>query len=57
MTQHTNVSMLLYAHGQVLLKETEDDLQRVARSLFKVTSNCGMNISINSTMSMAVEAK
>jgi hypothetical protein len=57
LSQSTKVSTFLSADGQIILSESEEQLQQAAGSLYKVSLTNGMTDSITKTKFMAVKNK
>jgi uncharacterized lipoprotein YehR (DUF1307 family) len=54
LTKNIEINTILFADDQILLAESEDDLQRAVTTLNKVMKTYNMKISCNKTKSMAM---
>ena len=57
LSKNRQLSTLLFADGQVIIADTEDDLQKAAHKLNQITTEYGLNISAQKTKSMAFKGQ
>jgi uncharacterized protein (DUF1330 family) len=51
------LSTLLFADNQIIIADTEDNLQRAAHKLHKLITEYGLTISVRKTKSMAFKGR
>ena len=55
--KNQQLSMLLFADNQVIIADTEDNLQKAARKLNRLITEYGLTISVQKTKSMAFKGR
>jgi len=56
MSKNQQLSTLLFAHDQVIIADTEENLQKAAHKLNQITTECDLTISAQKIKSMAFKA-